>query len=48
MMDEWKLKQDDVLEVTVEDDGMAGEGIAHVGAYTVFLPFSLAGEKVRA
>lgn len=47
-MEEIRLKQDDVLELTVEDDGMAGEGIARVGTYTVFVPFCLKGEKVRA
>ena len=47
-MEEIKLKQDDILELTVEDDGMAGEGIARVGSYTVFVPFCLKGEKVRA
>lgn len=47
-MDDIRLKQDDILELTVEDDGMAGEGIARVGSYTVFVPFCLKGEKVRA
>lgn len=47
-MDDVKLKQDDIIELTVADDGMEGEGIAKAGAYTVFVPFSLKGEKVRA
>ena len=47
-MDSLKLKQDDILELIVADDGMAGEGIARVEGYTVFVPFCLKGEKVRA
>ncbi|MBR1746853.1 MAG: 23S rRNA (uracil(1939)-C(5))-methyltransferase RlmD [Clostridia bacterium] len=47
-MDDIRLKQDDILELTIADDGMAGEGVSRVGTYTVFVPFCLKGEKVRA
>ena len=47
-MDEIRLKQDDIIELTVTDDGMEGEGICKVGGYVVFVPFCLKGEKVRA
>lgn len=43
-----KLKQDDIIEAEIHDNGMEGEGIASCGDYTVFVPFCLAGEKVKA
>lgn len=43
-----KLKQDDVIIAEITDDGMEGEGIARYGEYTVFIPFCLKGEKVKA
>lgn len=43
-----KLKQDDVIEVEITDNGMEGEGIARYGGYTVFVPFAITGEKVKA
>jgi len=42
------LKQDDIIEITVIDNGMEGEGIAKYGEYTVFIPFCLKGETVKA
>ena len=43
-----RLKQDDILELTVSDDGMAGEGIVRYGDYTLFIPHCIKGERVRA
>lgn len=43
-----KPKQGDLIEVEISDNGMAGEGIAHYGEYTVFVPFCIKGETVRA
>lgn len=43
-----KLKQDDVLELEVTDNGMDGEGIAKFDGYTVFIPFCIKGERVVA
>ena len=36
------------LELKIDDVGMEGEGIAHAEEYTVFVPFALPGETVRA
>lgn len=47
-MSDIKLKQNDVIEAEIKDNGMAGEGIASYGGHTVFVPFSIAGERVRA
>lgn len=47
-MTDVKLKQDDIVEAEIVDNGMAGEGIAKVGAYTLFVPLCIAGETVRA
>ncbi len=43
-----KLKQDDVLELTIDGYGMDGEGVAHVDDTVIFVPFAMKGEKVRA
>ncbi len=42
------MKQDDVLQLTITDQGVGGEGIAHVDDTTVFVPFCLTGEVVKA
>lgn len=47
-MTDVKLKQDDIVEVEITDNGMEGEGIAKLGAYTLFVPLCLKGETVRA
>lgn len=35
------------LELNIDDAGMEGEGIAHAEDYTVFVPYTLPGERVR-
>lgn len=47
-MSDIRLKQDDILEIEISDSGMEGEGVARYEDYTVFVPFSLKGERVRA
>jgi len=42
------MKQDDVLTLIITDVGYAGEGIAHLDEYTVFVPFALPEEEVTA
>ncbi len=42
------LKKGQILEVEITDIGVNAEGIAHISDYTVFVPFALVGEKVRA
>ncbi|MCI8596519.1 MAG: 23S rRNA (uracil(1939)-C(5))-methyltransferase RlmD [Clostridia bacterium] len=42
------LKKNDVIEIEIDGIGCNGEGIAHVGGYTVFIRTALPGEKVRA
>jgi len=42
------LKQDDIIEITIDGLGMDGEGISHPFDYTCFVPFALEGETVRA
>lgn len=41
------LKQNDLLEVEIIDNGMEGEGIAKYQDMTVFVPFCIRGEKVK-
>lgn len=41
------IKQDDILELDIIDNGMEGEGIARYGDTTVFVPFCIKGEKVK-
>ncbi len=43
-----KLKQDDVLVLTINGYGMDGEGVAHADNYVIFVPFAMKGEQVRA
>ena len=43
-----KLKQDDVLVLTIDGYGMDGEGVAHADNYVIFVPFAMKGEQVRA
>lgn len=37
-----------IIEVDITDIGVNAEGIAHLNDYTIFVPFALVGEKVRA
>ena len=40
--------KNDVIEAEIDGIGYEGEGIAHIGGYTVFIAHALPGEKVRA
>lgn len=42
------IKKNDVIEIEIDGIGYEGEGIAHLGGYTVFIRYALRGEKVRA
>ena len=41
------MKLGDILEVTILDNGMSGEGIAKVDNLVIFIPFVLKGERVK-
>lgn len=43
-----RLTAGDTIEGVISDFGMNGEGVLKVGAYPVFVPFAIVGEKVRA
>lgn len=47
-MNETPLKKNDVIEIEIDGIGYEGEGIAHLGGFTVFIRYALPGEKVRA
>lgn len=40
------IHENDILQVTISDVGMAGEGIAHQQDSTIFVPYALQGEDV--
>ncbi len=42
-----KLLKGDVLETEVKDLGISGEGVVFLGAYPIFVPLALIGERVR-
>ena len=42
-----RFRTGDEFEGVVCDFGMSGEGIVKDGAYPVFVPFAIVGEKVR-
>lgn len=41
------MKAKDVFELTIENLGMEGEGVAHNGDHTFFVPYALPGERVK-
>lgn len=43
----YKMKEKELLELTIESLGMEGEGVAHEGDRTFFVPYALPGEKVK-
>lgn len=43
-----ELEKNDIIECTVDDMGIYGEGITHVGGQTVFIPGAIRGERVSA
>ncbi len=43
----YKMKEKEILELTVESLGMEGEGVAHEGDRTFFVPYALPGERVK-
>ena len=42
------VKKNDIVEAEIDGLGYEGEGIAHIGGYTLFVPFALLSERVRA
>lgn len=42
------VSKNDIVEIRIDGLGYDGEGIAHINGYTLFIPFALPGEKVRA
>ena len=40
-----RLTAGDTIEGVISDFGMNGEGVLKVGAYPVFVPFAIVGEK---
>ena len=42
------MKKDDIIELTIEDLGIDGEGIGKVDGYTVFVKDTVIGDKVQA
>lgn len=43
-----ETEKDDVIECIIDDMGVYGEGITHVGGQTVFIPGAIRGERVSA
>lgn len=43
----YKMKEKELLELTIESLGMEGEGVAHAGDRTFFVPYALPGERVK-
>ena len=43
-----ELLKNDIIELTVEGQGINGEGVARAGGKTIFIRGALKGEKVRA
>ncbi|HKL73983.1 MAG TPA: 23S rRNA (uracil(1939)-C(5))-methyltransferase RlmD [Clostridia bacterium] len=42
------MKQDDIITLEVTDYGMKGEGIGEIEGFTVFVPFAISGETIKA
>ena len=40
------IKKNDILDLTIEDLGVNGEGIGKVGGYTLFVKDGVIGDKV--
>ena len=41
------MREKDTLALLIEDFGMEGEGVAHEGGTTLFVPYALPGERVK-
>ncbi len=41
------MREKDTLILHIEGYGMEGEGVAHEGGYTFFVPYAMAGERVK-
>ena len=41
------MREKDTLTLKIESYGMEGEGVAHVGEHTFFVPYAMPGEKVK-
>lgn len=46
-MDKAAIKQNDIIETTISDYGVNGEGIAKFEGIVIFVPYALKGEQVR-
>lgn len=44
---EEELKEGETYEVTVSDIGKKGDGVAHYGKYTIYVPYAVKGAKVK-
>ena len=42
------MKKNEIVEVTIEDMGINGEGIGRVNGYTLFIKDALIGDRVEA
>ena len=42
------MKKDDIIEVSIESIGMAGEGVARLDNLVIFIDGALLGEKIKA
>ncbi|MBO5772481.1 MAG: class I SAM-dependent RNA methyltransferase, partial [Clostridia bacterium] len=42
------MKQDDLIQLSIDSQGVDGVGIAKHGEYTVFVPYALAGDQIVA
>lgn len=42
------VQKNDIIEINIDGIGYNGEGIAHLGGYTIFIKYALPQEKVRA
>ena len=41
------MKEKDLFTLRIESYGMEGEGVAHEGGFTFFVPYAMAGEEVK-
>ena len=42
-----EIKEGDICEVTITDIGSKGDGLAHFGKYTIYVPSAVKGARVR-
>ena len=44
---EERIEQGKVYEVTISDIGRKGDGLAHLGKYTIYIPSAVKGSTVK-